>query len=362
MLGTFGTDDGNDRLWMALWGPTGEVPDSLVVNLGVDPGDDMVIPNPVAEGQWAHLALTFDYNLDAYTLYANGTEISNSHAARTAPTHPLSFGGIDARWWPYENYFSGLFDEVAVYDRVLAPHEVAAIYQAGSAGVCKYDQITILPHVFFGSGWQTVLSLTNLGSLEAADVEIRVYDDLGGRVHQEDIVLAPMETRRFTLSNSPMQLTSGYVVVEQSGAVVISARYEGRKESGEITESVAVIPTEGLTIHDGFVVDVVCDENRNTGIALVPQSVEDIDSGRVLAVLYDDEGNRIGDKEIAIGKHYSRFVSEIFSELTKPFSGYLLINHGGNNDKVQALGMLLEYRAAEWEFTSLPIHPWDSDQ
>jgi hypothetical protein len=75
----------------------------------------------------------------------------------------------------------------------------------------------------------------------------------------------------------------------------------------------------------------------------------------VVAILYDDTGHRIAEVPISTGKHYSKFVSDIFPDIEKPFHGYMHIHHGGSYDAVHAIALLIEYRSHGWELTSLPL-------
>jgi hypothetical protein len=89
---------------------------------------------PINDGQLHHLAVTF-VSGGAAILYVDGQR----QAADTAPTfafnaNPLRLGKLlDDFWTP----LNGLLDEVQVFNRVLTPSEVQAIYQAGSAGQVK---------------------------------------------------------------------------------------------------------------------------------------------------------------------------------------------------------------------------------
>ena len=73
-------------------------------------------------GTWTHLALTYDGT--ALRLYRNGVAIGtqNRTGAIATSTNPLQIGG-NAVWG---EYFRGLIDEVRVYNRALAPAEIAA--------------------------------------------------------------------------------------------------------------------------------------------------------------------------------------------------------------------------------------------
>jgi len=131
LLGTFGINT-NNRLWISIGGG------NLLVNLGDNSTDDIVIPSPLTVGQWTHLALTFDYVADVYILYVDGGQASSSNAARNAPTEQFSFGGVQSDFG--QNFFlNGLIDEVEVFNRVLAPNEIQDIFDADNAGKCKDD-------------------------------------------------------------------------------------------------------------------------------------------------------------------------------------------------------------------------------
>ena len=138
LLGTFGTANGNDRLWMVATGPGGGPgvgPNRLVVNLGSCCVNDIDIPSPLLVGTWTHMALTFDYQANQHTLYVNGQAVITSMAARNTPTRPVSFGAITSDFGQ-AFFFPGLLDEVSLYERVLSASEIRALFTAGSAGKC----------------------------------------------------------------------------------------------------------------------------------------------------------------------------------------------------------------------------------
>jgi hypothetical protein len=138
IFGTFATANGNDRLWMSVTGPNGGpgvAPHRFVVNLGSCCANDIDIPTPLLVDTWTHIALTFDYQANQHTLYVNGQAVATSTAARTMPTHPVSFGAIHSDFGQ-AFFFPGLLDEVTLYDRVLGASEIRAIVNGGSTGKC----------------------------------------------------------------------------------------------------------------------------------------------------------------------------------------------------------------------------------
>lgn len=90
----------------------------------------------VQRGVWYHVAATYDGNQSK--LYVNGV----AEATATAG-FALDYGadpvyiGTSGTWAPYLSMFGGIIDEPSLYNRALSSNEIAAIYNAGSAGKCQ---------------------------------------------------------------------------------------------------------------------------------------------------------------------------------------------------------------------------------
>ena len=96
---------------------------------------------PVSPGQWHHIAGTYDGN--KLQLYIDGQPRGNPEPASGAilPMLVNSFvaiGSDDGRTYCgcTGRYFWGLIDEASIYNRALSAGEIAAIYNADSAGKC----------------------------------------------------------------------------------------------------------------------------------------------------------------------------------------------------------------------------------
>ena len=119
-------------------------PGSLYANI-VDAGGWHVISSAtgiIPTNVFCHAALTYDKASGLATIYCNGTNVAQSNLGSFTPltAYNLYLGarrGPDAYY-----YFSGLIDEPSVYSRALAASEVAAIYDAGSAGKCSPGSTT----------------------------------------------------------------------------------------------------------------------------------------------------------------------------------------------------------------------------
>ena len=89
---------------------------------------------------WQHLAVTF--GVATAIFYIDGQAVASDSgtlgAANTAPLKIGAAGGCAT--------FSGLIDEVSIYNRSLSASEIQAIYEAGVAGKCWSDpHITVQP-------------------------------------------------------------------------------------------------------------------------------------------------------------------------------------------------------------------------
>ncbi|NUQ02060.1 MAG: LamG domain-containing protein, partial [Armatimonadetes bacterium] len=90
----------------------------------------LVAPEPLPTGRWVHLAGTFDGQ--TIRLYVDGVEQAST--ARVGPlkpsSRPLWLGSYEAG---HRAHFTGLLDEVKLYDRALGAAEVRAQYEALAA-------------------------------------------------------------------------------------------------------------------------------------------------------------------------------------------------------------------------------------
>src|SRR5207253_559801 len=84
------------------------------------------------QNTWTHVALTYDGSL--VTVYANGVALATATKTGTISDSGAPFG-IGGRSGGL--LFSGLIDEVEVFNRALSPNEIVNIYLADSAGKCR---------------------------------------------------------------------------------------------------------------------------------------------------------------------------------------------------------------------------------
>jgi hypothetical protein len=97
--------------------------------------------------QWHSVAGVFNNgSLDIYVngVFDNGTENSidpGTWINTTADNYVWLGAAVRLDQSSYFVPFNGLIDEAAIYNRALTANEIAAIYAAGSAGICAAKTI-----------------------------------------------------------------------------------------------------------------------------------------------------------------------------------------------------------------------------
>jgi hypothetical protein len=86
----------------------------------VGANDVGAVGTAMAANTWVHVAMTYDGT--TLRFYRNGTQVATAAAsgAVSATTGALRIGGNS----PWGDYFSGMIDEVRVYNRVLTAAEI----------------------------------------------------------------------------------------------------------------------------------------------------------------------------------------------------------------------------------------------
>jgi hypothetical protein len=103
-------------------------------------------PGILVPGTWQHIAMTYDNSTGTGTLYRNGVVVRSQNIGvfTVQTTYDLYVGtrisGQVAVGIPY----SGLMDELSLYNRALSSDEISAIYNGGSAGKCKSNEPIII--------------------------------------------------------------------------------------------------------------------------------------------------------------------------------------------------------------------------
>jgi hypothetical protein len=168
--------------------------------------------------QWYHLAIT--RQAETYVFYINGSPVSTNNNSVSIPdSHsPLMIGQAEG-----ESYFSGLLDEVSIYDRTLSGTEIQAIHNAGTAGKCSGQfgpHITVQPQSQVGYWGQTV---TFTVSAEGTAPLSYQWQRNGTNV-TDDGKISGSSTSVLTLSAITLDDASSYdvIITNSSGGVTSS--------------------------------------------------------------------------------------------------------------------------------------------
>lgn len=104
--------------------------------IGVDQLTANTPAGRIVAGQWYHFAGVINSDANTMAVFVNGTNAvttTYSTAGIRTSTGALHLGVTAGGG----NQFNGLLDEVAIFNRALSSNEIAAIYAAGTNGMCK---------------------------------------------------------------------------------------------------------------------------------------------------------------------------------------------------------------------------------
>ncbi|MEQ1830198.1 MAG: LamG-like jellyroll fold domain-containing protein, partial [Pirellula sp.] len=136
----------------------------------------VAIQAPIAQGEFIHVAATLDDATGIMKLYENGTLVAQT----TTTVRPFgdldpasnpgigigNHGGYPAT--PHNFPFSGLIDELKVYDQALTASEVLSIYNAtpsGAPSLSISDVVTVEGDIHFGTYLGDLVSQAGSGGL-----------------------------------------------------------------------------------------------------------------------------------------------------------------------------------------------------
>lgn len=97
-------------------------------------GDDLnSSAGVITFGQWNHVVMNYDFGLDKSRIYVNGLEVKNGSNGPFEGINPLL--GIGS--WITGEYFSGIIDDVRIYNRALSAQEIKDLYNATKGSKIK---------------------------------------------------------------------------------------------------------------------------------------------------------------------------------------------------------------------------------
>lgn len=90
--------------------------------------------NPVLVGHWKHVVLT--YNGTVSKVFINGNLVNQGTLSLNTTGLQFYLGSL---FNTTPSMFSGLFDDLLIYNRELTPNEVNQIYNFGATPICEYN-------------------------------------------------------------------------------------------------------------------------------------------------------------------------------------------------------------------------------
>ena len=162
--------------------------------------------NSFPAGSFYHVAGTYDGS--TFKLYVNGAlgdQQSSSQTIVYDPSIPWTIGN-NAPYFRsgYSRTWNGVIDEVAIFNRALSSSEIAAIYAAGSAGMCQRPRITSQPTSQVGYWGQSVTF-----SVAA----LPISPPLSYQWRSNGVAISGATNQTLTLTNLQNSFAAGYTVV-----------------------------------------------------------------------------------------------------------------------------------------------------
>ncbi len=239
--------------------------------------DQVIFSGPrLTLNEWQHIVVT--RRNDMLYMYRNGIESGlgsfDYHIFNSAT--PPQIGKFPG--WT-QNYFDGLIDEVAIYNRALTPEEIQAIFDAGEAGKCKLTITSIAPN--FGSVCgDTQVVLKGDDFQEGATVSI-------GGSELVDVTVLP---------EVAASVTSQSIDITDAAPDAVTLRITLKEKSNpEVTRAIT-FPTDSAFVANILVLKALIE----TGIASNPDiagkiivSVDGVDSAVAVTFTTVDKGTGV---------------------------------------------------------------------
>lgn len=137
-----GNADANLRYGLLIGDSGGANQGKAMFSLNTGAWSDVVFSNTIIGNDvWYHVAATYDGA--SAKIYVNG--VLEASAAKTGEILPSTSGTLEIgrQSGVGEEYFNGLIDEPALYDRALTSGEIASIFNAGSSGKSKPTAVAV---------------------------------------------------------------------------------------------------------------------------------------------------------------------------------------------------------------------------
>lgn len=250
--------------YLMAWGAPGSGNYFLFGSTGAPANGVSTTADKLPLNTWTFVSITFDGA--TATMYINGTPVA-SHAMSFDPnTAPLIIGSGRADGCGY--YFGGLIDELEIFNRALTADEIAAIYNAGSAGKCLPDT-TPDPFPFTAQTGVALSTLVESNTIEITGIDSPAPISIAGGEYSIGCTGTFTDAEGTVVSGDTVcvqQTSSGSYFTKTTATLTIGGVSEDFEVTTLLSHTVQVVPSGtvsagtsvGITSAPG---DVACDWN-----------------------------------------------------------------------------------------------------
>ena len=214
------------QLWISISALGG--PGSIYANIVSTAGGSYNFatpPNLLNTTSFQHVALTYDKSTGMGKLFYNGSAVATPNLGIFTPqtSYDLYFGTRISGPAGVGAFYSGLMDEVSLYNRALQDSEVLAIFNAGTLGKCRMEKPAIVSQPKNWSaavGGNAFFSVSAIGASLAYQWHFNTVDIPDGT----NAVLALSNIQTNQAGNYCVTLTNAYGSTTSSTAVLTITR------------------------------------------------------------------------------------------------------------------------------------------
>jgi hypothetical protein len=94
---------------------------------------DIISPNVMPTNSWIYVCFTYDKSTGK--LYENGMFVIENNLQLNTVLNQIFIGGAYINPWGKDTYFNGKIDELAIWNRALAPSEIQELFSRGQSGI-----------------------------------------------------------------------------------------------------------------------------------------------------------------------------------------------------------------------------------
>ncbi len=210
--------------------------------------------------------------------------------------------------------------------------------------------VIVYPQLAVGGGYEVILLVNNTSDSAWTGGAEPLLSDGSLDYLRTSIDLGPRETRKYKFTGGPDAVTTGLVIVPDSGSDVSAlavSYFFNFSSGGELLDSTGV---PAGTSARKFIFPVEKSAAVNTGLAM--RRLPSQGDAPITLTLYGADGSKV--QEISRGSGLSRFFDELFTGVPQNFTGSVVAESSGD---FYLVVLRLETTTAGFQLTSVPPLP-----